>query len=218
MKAYQNFKSELCIFADSSDNLKSTVIELLFEICEHLHERCLAVPKEFQHNGKFSGIDEYHIFNPILSDLNDSDMIGAANLLTRYLIFVNRIQNTTKTNCINFIETDSGLLIKVTDKGKFVDTFEDYINTETGEVSYCTIWDFLEDLRLLGNNWDDLTDCIPLCFGEAIGCDYYIYSEDDTHNPDNYEKVWVYEQSAIKNYLEVLYNEGSVFFTNAKED
>jgi hypothetical protein len=108
---------------------------------------------------------------------------------------------------INLKELENGdLEISVTDKEEFEELL-----CKVAPDERCYLWDMLENARYAGNNWYapmdlGLTEVPAVAYGA-------LYEDDGSEEPNDYEKLWSYNNYMITSYLEELQENGKVVFT-----
>ena len=73
------------------------------------------------------------------------------------------------------------------------------------------LFDMLEDAQYIGNNWYVVTD-IPLTEAPVIGYGA-IYDDEDSEDPDDYEKMWFFGGYMLKCFGKELLKTGEFVFT-----
>ena len=111
---------------------------------------------------------------------------------------------------INFTILDSGnLRLSVKDR----ETFEDIVSKEYYDERHY-LADFMEDARLIGNDWDCLYD-VGMTETPAIG-QGLIYCEDENDNdgyPVDFGNLWYFPDYMIYSYIGILREKGEIIFT-----
>jgi len=108
---------------------------------------------------------------------------------------------------IELIEQPNGnLLIKVVDKQEFSELMQgSFANDE--RYMLC---EMLEAARYLGNDWHvpfelGLTEVPAIGYGAS-------YINDESIEPDNYEKLWIFSDYMVVSFLDELLEKGEVIF------